>query len=25
VNREEEKVVKCGWHLSEWRVLKGNW
>ena len=25
VNGEEEKEVKCGWHLSEWRVMRGNW
>ena len=25
VNGEEEEEVKCGWHLSEWRVLGGNW
>ena len=24
VNGEEEEEVKCGWHLSEWRVMKGN-
>ena len=25
VNGEEEEEVKCGWCLSEWRVLRGNW
>ena len=25
VNGEEEKEVECGWCLSEWRVLGGNW
>ena len=25
VNREEEEEVKSGWHLSEWRVMRGNW
>ena len=25
VNREEEEEVECGWCLSEWRVLGGNW
>ena len=25
VNGEEGEEVKSGWHLSEWRVLGGNW
>ena len=25
VNGEEEEEVKSEWHLSEWRVLRGNW
>mgnify|MGYP006876183289 FL=1 len=25
VNREEEEEVKCGWCLSEWRVIRRNW
>ena len=24
VNGEEEEEVKCGWCLSEWRVMRGN-
>ena len=25
VNGEEEEEMRCGWHLSEWRVLRGKW
>ena len=25
VNGEEEEEMRCGWHLSEWGVLRGNW
>ena len=25
VNGEEEEEMRCGWHLSEWRVIRGNW
>ena len=25
VNGEEEEEMKSEWHLSEWRMLRGNW
>ena len=25
VNGEEEEEMRCGWHLSEWVVMRGNW
>ena len=25
VNGEEEEEVKCGWHLSEWVMIRGKW